>query len=312
MKTKSQTPHQPIIIAHGGAWEIPTSLQQDAIDGCSEAATVGWDVLINGGSALDAVETAVRALENDPTFDAGYGSVLNAQGEIELDAIIVDGRTLDLGAVIAVKHVRHPITLARLVMTSSIHNVLACEGAEQFARQHDLPPCPSWELAVARQTERWRAEATKALKRGDPSMEDSGGVQPGDTVGAVALDMEGHLAAATSTGGTFNKYPGRVGDSPLIGCGAYADDAIGAVSATGEGEHLMKIVISKTACDFLDRGMTAQQAADAAIERLAKRTDGHGGVIVLGKHGDIGLAHNTSCLAYAHIVRDGMTSNIHV
>jgi len=312
MNSKRGTPHHPVIIAHGGAWEIPTSLQQDAIDGCSEAAAAGWDVLINRGSALDAVETAVRILEDDPTFDAGYGSVLNAQGEIELDAIIVDGQTLELGAVIAVKHVRHPVTLARLVMTSSSHNILACEGAEQFARQHGVPPCPSWELAVARQTECWRAEASTVARTGVPSAAGSGIVQPGDTVGAVALDVEGHVAAATSTGGTFNKHPGRVGDSPLIGCGAYADDRVGAVSATGEGEHLMKIIISKTACDFLDTGMTAQEAADAAIERLTERTDGRGGVIVLGKHGDIGLAHNTSCLAYAHIVRDGMTSDIHV
>lgn len=312
MKTKRQTPRRPIIIAHGGAWEIPKALQQDAIDGCSEAAAAGWDVLINGGSALDAVETAVRALEDNPTFDAGRGSVLNAQGEIELDAIIMDGQTLDLGAVIAVKHVRHPITLARLVMTSSNHNVLACEGAEQFARQHGLPPCPSWELAVDRQTERWRSEASTAPQTEGPSTEGSGPDEPGDTVGAAALDMDGHVATATSTGGTFNKHPGRVGDSPLIGCGAYADDNAGAASATGEGEHLMKIVISKTACDFLERGMTAQQAADAAIGRLTERTGGHGGIIVLGRHGDIGLAHNTSCLAYAHIVRDAMTSDIRV
>jgi beta-aspartyl-peptidase (threonine type) len=135
---------------------------------------------------------------------------------------------------------------------------------------------------------------------------------PGDTVGAVARDVHGHLAVATSTGGTCCKRPGRVGDSPLVGCGAYADDRAGAASATGDGEHLMRIVISKSACDYLDRGMTAQEAAEAVISRLAERTPGKGGIIVLGKEGDIGLAHNTPALAYAYVVGGEVTNGLHV
>lgn len=309
MNTKRATSRRPIIVAHGGAWEIPEALCRDAVDGCSKAAQIGWDLLTSGGSALEAVEATVRALEDDPTFDAGRGSVLNASGDIELDAIIVDGRDLSLGAVMAVKRIRHPVTLARLVMTSSEHTILACEGAERFARQHGLGPCPTWELLVGREVERWRSASPDPGSRGtaDDSEVGSAAGHPGDTVGAVAMDLDGHLAAATSTGGTSNKHPGRVGDSPLIGCGAYADDRTGAASATGEGEQLMKIVISKSACDFLAAGMTAQEAADAAIALLEERTHGLGGIVVLGRRGDIGIAHNTSELAYTYI-EDGKAS----
>lgn len=295
MNTHYQTIHHPAIIVHGGAWDIPEELHQDAVDGCSHAAAAGWDVLTGGGSALRAVEAAVRLLEDDPTFDAGRGAVLNAAGEIELDAIIMDGSHLDLGAVMAVKGIRHPVSLARLVMTHSEHAVLTSGGAEAFAREHDVPFCPIWDLVVERELERWRSCSLGAAEA----------ASPGDTVGAVALDVEGNVAVATSTGGRFDKHPGRVGDSPLVGCGAYADNRVGAASATGEGEDLMKIVISKTACDLMEGGMTAQEAAEAAIALLAERTTGSGGLIVLGKRGDVGLAHNTTYLAHAHVTAGG-------
>jgi beta-aspartyl-peptidase (threonine type) len=260
---------------------------------------------------LDAVETAVRALEDDPTFDAGHGSVLNARGHIEMDAIIMDGRDLNLGAVMAVRTVRHPITLARLVMAESEHAILAGEGAEAFARERGIAFCPSWELVVDREAERWRAHRSQARRSEDLFEQRLAASHPCGTVGAVTIDGHGHLAAATSTGGKFSKHPGRVGDSPLVGCGAYADDRSGAVSATGDGEQLMKILISKSACDFLLSGMTAQAAADACISLLAKRTGGRGGVIVLGKQGDIGIAHNTSHLVYAHVTGEaGITSRV--
>lgn len=321
MKNKPPTSHpqshdraqgRPVIIAHGGAWEIPDDLRQDALDGCSKAAEIGWEVLTSGGSALEAVEATVRALEDDPTFDAGRGSVLNARGEIELDAIIMDGRDLNLGAVMAVKQVRHPVTLARLVMTASDHAILVSEGAEAFAREHELPLCPTWELLVDREVERWRSRASSGQQAEGLVLRETAADSPGDTVGAVAVDAAGHVAAATSTGGTFNKHPGRVGDSPLIGCGAYADDRTGAVSATGEGENLMKVVISKSACDLLARGMTAQEAAEAAIALLADRTGGRGGIVVLGRRGDVGMAHNTSGLAYAYIEEGEVTNGIQV
>lgn len=299
MRNKNRKPAHPALIVHGGAWEIPGEMHQDSIEGCRDAARIGWDVLTSGGSALDAVEAAVRTLEDDPTFDAGRGSVLNAVGEIELDAIIMDGSSLNLGAVMAVKHVSNPITLARLVMEKSDHTILVSEGAETFAWAQGFSPCPNWDLIVDRERERWRSR--------DPGSNPAAGLfpqHPGGTVGAVALDIEGHLAAATSTGGTFNKHPGRVGDSPLVGSGAYADDRTGAVSATGEGEDLMKVVISKSVCDSLDR-MTAQEAAEAAIALLAERTGGQGGLIVLGKNGDIGITHCTPCLAYAYVTPEG-------
>jgi beta-aspartyl-peptidase (threonine type) len=299
MRNKNRRSPYPALIVHGGAWEIPEEVHQDSIDGCREAARIGWDVLTTEGSALDAVEAAVRTLEDDPTFDAGRGSVLNAAGEIELDAIIMDGSSLNLGAVMAVKHVSNPITLARLVMAKSDHTILVSEGAEMFARDRGLSLCPNWDLIVKREKERWRSRDS-----GDNPAEGLFPQHPGGTVGAVALDVEGHLAAATSTGGTFNKHPGRVGDSPLVGSGAYADDRTGAVSATGEGEDLMKVVISKFACDSLAR-MGAQEAAEAAIALLLDRTGGQGGLIALGKNGDVGIAHCTPCLAYAYVTPEG-------
>ena len=291
----------PTILVHGGAYDIPTETHQAHMEGCRRAAKAGWSVLVRGGAALDAVETAVRILEDDPTFDAGHGSFLNAAAEVELDAIIMDGRDLNLGAVAAVQRVRHPVTLARLVMTESEHALLAGAGAEAFARQHGLPVCPIEELLTGRELERWRT----AQAGGDPQEWEPFGIEPSDTVGAVALDVDGNLAVATSTGGTFNKLPGRVGDSPLVGSGAYADNRTGAVSATGLGEALMKVVISKTACDFIARGMTAQEAADAAIATLAERTTGEGGLIVLDRLGGVGVAHNTPYMAHAVVSTDG-------
>ncbi|MGD2103909.1 MAG: isoaspartyl peptidase/L-asparaginase [Anaerolineae bacterium] len=291
---------QPSIIVHGGAWDIPGELRHDAEQGCFEAAKIGWDALRAGQSAVQAVEAAVGALEDDSTFDAGRGSVLNAVGEIELDAIIMDGSDLALGAVMAVRHLNHPVTLARLIMADSEHNILVADGAEAFAREHGLTLVPNWHMIVQRERERWLAR--DAGDGSDPGLFPH---RPAGTVGAVALDLEGHVAAATSTGGTFDKQPGRVGDSPLVGSGAYADDRTGAVSATGEGEDLMRIVISKLACDRLGQGMTAQASADSAIATLSERTGGLGGLIVLSRDGDIGIAHCTSCLAHAYVTPEG-------
>lgn len=294
-------PHSPILIAHGGAYDIPTETHEAHLAGCRLGAEAGWAVLASGGSALKTVETVVRLLEDNSTFDAGRGSFINAAAQVEMDAIIADGRDLNFGAVAAVQRVRHPVTLARLVMTESEHALLAGAGAEAFARTHGLPICPPEELLVGRELERWHA----AQAGGRPQDWEPWGNEPSGTVGAVALDADGNLAAATSTGGTFNKHPGRVGDSPLIGCGAYADNRTGAVSATGEGEALMKVVISKTVCDFITRGMTAQQAADAAVAVLRERTTGQGGVIVLDRMGRAGIAHNTPYIAHAIVTADG-------
>jgi beta-aspartyl-peptidase (threonine type) len=293
------------LVVHGGSGEMPVELHKARAEGCHHGAEAGWAVLTQGGSALDAVEAATRVLEDDPTSDAGRGSYLNSVGEIEMDAIIMDGRDLNLGAIAAVQRVRHPVTLARLVMTECEHTMLVGPGAEAFAREHGVPVYPTSKLVVERELKRW--EAVQA--GGDPHELEAFGpselAEPSDTVGAVALDADGNVAVATSTGGMFNKLPGRVGDSPLIGSGAYADNLAGAASATGQGEELMKIVISKAACDLLAQGMTAQEAADAAIARLAERTPGRGGIIVVDHRGGIGVAHNAPHIAYAYVAPNG-------
>ncbi len=295
----------PALVVHGGAWDIPPHLYQDCRDGCREAAQSGWAVLAGGGSALDAVEHAVLVLEDDSTFDAGRGAVLNSAGEIELDAIIMDGSNLDVGAVIGVKYVSNPISLARLVMIQSQHAVLAGEGAEAFAAEQKQTRVPNSDHVIAREQERWLRH--RNTEDGAPG---SLAGTPRGTVGAVALDAAGDLAVATSTGGTFYKRPGRVGDSPLVGCGAYADNHSGAVSATGQGESLMKVVISKSVCDLMWGGMSAQDAAEAGIALLERRTGGRGGLIVVGRRGDIGIAHNTSHLAYASVRGDSFVSRV--
>ena len=292
----------PTIIVHGGAYDIPMDTHEAVLAGCRQAAQAGWAILAHGGSALDAVEAAVRVMEDDPAFDAGVGSYLNAAGQVELDAIVMDGRDLSFGAVAAVQCVRNPVTLARLVMAQSGHAMLVGAGAETFAHECGLPLCPPEELWVGRELERWQTWNARGHAHAQS------GTIPSDTVGAVALDAAGNLAAATSTGGTFNKLPGRVGDSPLVGCGAYADNRSAAASATGLGEALMKVVISKTACDLVARGMAAQEAADAAIALLAERTTGTGGLIVLDRLGRVGIAHSTPHIAYASVAAGGEAS----
>ncbi len=292
-----------IIVVHGGAWDIPPEEQEIHQKGCHQAAEAGWAVLKKGGSALDAVEAAVRVMEDDPIFDAGRGSFLNGVGEVELDAIIMDGRDLSLGAVAAVQRVRNPVILARLVMTESQHSFLVGPAADGFARAHGMPVCPPWELLVGRELERWQK-----IQRGESPP--SAYCTPHGTVGAVALDREGNLAAATSTGGTPNKLPGRVGDTPLVGCGAYANNRAAAASATGEGEALMRIVISKTACDLVLQGLAPQVAAEAVITLLEERTGGHGGLILLDPRGRYGIAHNTPHISHAVATKEGIHAGL--
>ena len=274
----------PVIVVHGGAWFIPETRREAFIDGCRQAAKAGWAHLIAGGSALDAVEAAVRVMEDDPTFNAGRGSHFNRSGDVETDAIIMDGAMLDLGAVASVQGVRNSVSLARLVMERSPHNLIVGTGAQAFAREMGVPL------------------VEPAAMMGTPRIAGWSLPEEADTVGAVALDTSGNLAVAASTGGTADKWPGRVGDSPLVGCGAYADNAAGAAAATGHGEKLMRVVISKTACDYLAAGRPAQEAADAVIRLLYGRVGGYGGIILVDRHGQIGLAHNTPNMAYAYIL----------
>jgi beta-aspartyl-peptidase (threonine type) len=292
----------PSLILHGGAGNIPDDTLQEHADGCRQAAQIAWDLLSRGGPALDAVEAAVRVLEDDPTFNAGHGACLTRDGDIEMDAILMDGATLNAGAVGAIQRVKNPVAVARLVMERTQHCLLVGAGAEAFARSQGIPVWPTQNLITERRLARWREAQPGGGQRSETSVRETAGH---DTVGAVALDVNGHVAVATSTGGIDNKLPGRVGDSPLIGCGAYADDALGAASATGWGESLMKTVISKSACELIAGGATAQQAAEAVIRHLDERVNGRGGIIVVDRQGRVGYAFNTPRMACAWVTPEG-------
>ena len=295
---------QPTIIVHGGAgaWDLASGRVEVGMAACREAAEVGQRILAAGGRALDAVEAAVRLLEDCPVLDAGVGSYLTNEGKVEMDALIMDGRTLALGCVAAVERVRHPISLARQVMEKTEHAVLVGEGASKFADAIGFPRCTAEELIV--DDERVRHQTIRELTQYQTSDVFVVPGSMGDTVGAVALDQYGDLAAATSTGGTRNQMPGRVGDSPLVGSGGYADNLSGAVSSTGHGESLMKVVISKQACDLMALGLSATAACETAIRLLAERMgeNGKGGLIGIDKRGRVGFFFNTAAMPYAYAV----------
>ncbi|MCB9418402.1 MAG: isoaspartyl peptidase/L-asparaginase [Ardenticatenaceae bacterium] len=283
------------IVVHGGAgaWgEVPERLTR-AMPACIAAAQAGQAILLAGGSALDAVETAVNILENEPVLDAGRGSYPNANGEIEMDALIMDGSDLNLGAVAAVTRVQNPISLARKVLEHPNHNFLVGAGAEAFADQIGFPRCEVADLLTDENLLHYHNHKNTTANEAH-----------GDTVGAVAIDSNGNIATATSTGGTRHKLPGRVGDSPLVGSGGYADNWTAAVSATGHGEALMKIIISKRVCDLVGDGLSAQAACDAAIQMLAERVQGTGGLIAVDARGQVGVARNTNAMPYAYAIDD--------
>jgi beta-aspartyl-peptidase (threonine type) len=293
----------PAIIIHGGAWDIPRSVRRAHVEGVKAAAARGMEVLGQGGTAVRAVIEAVKVLEANPTFDAGRGSFLNAAGQVELDAIVMDGRDLSVGAVAAVQNVLHPVELADLVRTRSPHCFLVGRGAADFARFCGMRVCSPEELLVGREKQRYlRLKKRKKKKfRIRPMFEGRvrKGSFPSDTVGAVAFDRLGGTAAATSTGGVPNKLPGRVGDSPLVGAGAYADRRSGGASSTGLGESILKVLMAKTAVDLMGEGWTASRAAREAVRRLQRRVDGLGGVITIDGRGRCGYAYNTPFMARA-------------
>ncbi|BCS89383.1 isoaspartyl peptidase/L-asparaginase [Pseudodesulfovibrio sediminis] len=294
---------EPRLIVHGGAWDIPDAFVDDHTAGVRTAVDTIYPLLKNGLSALDAVEQAVNILEADPTFDAGRGAFLNAKGDIELDALIMDGNTLDFGAVAAVANLLHPVSLARRVMTAKDFRFLVGEGAMQYARECGIAEVDPRELLTERELDLY--EKIKNDESFSPIRAFSDAM-PSDTVGAVAMDAEGNLACATSTGGTPGKHPGRVGDSPVIGSGGYADNQLGAASATGYGESILRVMLCKTACDFL-RTDTPMQAAENSMDILKSRGHGYGGVIMISPEGHYGFAHNTPRMAFAYADDAGLT-----
>jgi len=220
-----------------------------------------------------------------------------------MDALIMDGATLNMGAIAAIQLVRHPVSLARQVMTVTEHTFLVAEGASAFADHIGFPRCTLEDLLVGEELARYRALKDDPLYETEIIFTQPGAM--GDTVGAVAIDQWGNIAAATSTGGTRKKLPGRVGDSPLVGSGAYADNWSAGVSATGYGEKLMKILISKRVCDFVANGLSARAACEAAIRVLEERVHGEGGLIAIDSRGQVGWHFNTDAMPYAYVVGDG-------
>lgn len=280
------------VIVHGGAKEIPAEGEEAHHEGCRAAAEIGWEVLAAGGSAVDAVEAAIRALEDNPAFNAGTGSVLNADGEVEMDAALMEGTHLHAGGVGAVQGLRHPISAARKVMESEF-TLLVARGACQFAEEHGLELCDPRDLVHPDQLRQWKRSQAASPAAGRES-------RGHDTVGCVALDIHGHLACGTSTGGTGKNPCGRIGDSPLVGCGLYADGRLGASSLTGDGEAITRVVLGKTVVDLLRDSRHPEEAAKMAIELLEQRVGGEAGVIVLDTAGRIGWAHNSRNIAVAY------------
>jgi L-asparaginase / beta-aspartyl-peptidase len=326
--------HLPVLLVHGGAWAIPDADKAAHERGVRRALEAGWEILRSGGPALDAVTAAVMVLEDDPTFDAGRGSFLTSDGRVQLDALLMDGGRMKAGGVACVERLRNPIRAARLVLEESPHVYFVGPGAESFAAQHGMELIENSELVLDRERERLRLAQEKAaaglgdetfsgaerqgLGTREQGLEEKGAGEKDqdptkwshDTVGAVALDAAGNLAAGTSTGGTLNKAPGRVGDSSLIGCGCYADNLSAAVSLTGWGEPIMKLVLGKWATDRVAAGTAPEMAAREAISYLYNRLGGHGGIILLGPDGRFGFAHNTPAMAWGLATASGIDTGL--
>jgi beta-aspartyl-peptidase (threonine type) len=287
------------LIVHGGAGDISDAGVEPHREGVRHAAQIAWAMLRQGANARDAVQAAIIAMEDNPAFDAGFGAYLNRDGQVELDASFMDGRTLDAGAVAGVQRVKNPIVLARYVMESE-YTFLIARGAEQFAAERGMRLIDNTQLRAPEQIELWKEYCAQPPAPGKSSYVP---IQGFGTVGCVAVDREGNIAAGTSTGGTKFKPAGRVGDTPLIGAGVYADNELGGASATGWGEAITRVVLSKFAIDALSHRSPTEAARDA-IEMLARRVCGTGGIIIADKLGRIGFAFNTPRMARAFVTEN--------
>lgn len=301
---------EPAIIVHGGAVKFSGEKVGRALEGTKNAASRGYRILIQGRSAIDAVQAAICELENDPTFDAGTGSPLTSEGDIEMDAVIMDGRTLESGAVAAVKNVKNPIVLARMVMENTPHCLLVGQGANQFADEEGVPRISKEKLI----TEENRNKLLEFKSSYGKAVMNDFSTRDHDTVGAVAIDKDGNIAFGTSTGGITNKRPGRVGDSPLAGIGGYADNKVGGISCTGHGESITRVAL---AYDIISKmkyaNMTIQAAADEALSEMSEKLGNaennfSAGVIGIGKDGVPVYSFKTEQMAWAW-ARNGKLHN---
>ncbi|MEM2419377.1 MAG: isoaspartyl peptidase/L-asparaginase [Candidatus Bathyarchaeia archaeon] len=302
MKTR-----KPVIVVHGGAGNWHPERVNPGIEGVKKAAKTGFDVMLNGGSALDAVVEAVAVLEDEGVFNAGYGSALTIEKTVEMEASVMDGKTLRAGAAGLLRDIRNPVRLARIVMEHTDHVFVVGEGAEKLARLFNLErrnPITELRLKYYEQQRQALLEGKFELPKLAELVKNHPELFDLETVGAVALDKEGHVAAATSTGGFPLKLPGRIGDSPLIGCGTYADNRSGACSATGVGEIAIRLCLAKTVCNYMESGKTAQEAVEAAINLVNERMAGiynSMGLIAVSIRGEIGAAHNSKHLCWAYL-----------
>ena len=316
-------------VIHGGAGVLPRAELTPHRDAeyrqaLNLALAAGYAILSRDGSALDAVEAAIRLLEDSPLFNAGKGAVFTSAGTNELDASVMDGRTLKAGAVSTLKHIKNPITLARLVMERSPHVMLVGDGAEAFARTQGIGMVPQSYFYTERRYRDWQRAVAEEKQKQSPSVPPPAGnnkkrtahgaasvsssIDKHGTVGAVALDRAGNLAAGTSTGGTTNKQFGRVGDSPIIGAGTYADNRTCAVSATGDGEYFIRAVVAHDLSALVEyRQMPVAEAARLVLDKV-KRLGGEGGVIAIDRDGHLAQAFNSEGMYRGHADADGKLS----
>jgi beta-aspartyl-peptidase (threonine type) len=277
------------VLVHGGAGDVPHERIARHVDGCRAAAQAGAEVLRAGGNALDAVERAVVLMEDDPSFNAGTGACLNETGLLELDASIMEGSQLRAGAVCALPPFLHPVSIARAVLDDGQHVLYAADGAARFAEERGFVASTAQAMITEIARARWEAARGKPGHHG----------WAGGTVGAVARDARGTVAAATSTGGRILKRAGRVGDSPILGAGNYADDDGGACSMTGDGEAVIRLCLAKSAVDLLRARSHPEEAARAVIRQMATRLGGTGGTILVDRQGRMGFARNTRTMTWA-------------
>ena len=300
------------IVIHGGAGTITRAKLTDEKEASIRATLkasvqAGYRALLNGAPSTEAVTTAIKVMENSPLFNAGLGSVFNAEGKNEMDASIMEGAGLNAGAVASVSHIKNPINLALKVMTDSEHVMLMGDGAEEFARQQGFEMMdPAYFHTDFRWQQLQRIKAREAAQQ--EHVREDRKDQWFSTVGAVALDRHGNLAAGTSTGGTSNKRWGRVGDSPIIGAGTYANNKSCAVSATGHGEYFIRHVVAFNICSRVELGAPLAEAADTVVNDILVKAGGEGGVIAMDPHGNIAAPFNSEGMYRASIDINGEIS----
>lgn len=322
-QTKSSPMENFAIVMHGGAGAIlkkdmPPELEKQYSDKMKEALQVGYDTLKKGGTALSAVEASIKILEDSPLYNAGKGSAFTSDGKNEMDASVMDGKTLKAGAVTGVRTIKNPVSAARMVMEKTPHVLIAGKGAEKIAKENGLEIVDTSYFFVQRRWDQMQKAKKEEKIKLDHSSDTSGSIQPLNdmfndkkfgTVGAVALDKFGNLAAGTSTGGMTNKKPGRVGDSPIIGAGTYANNATCAISCTGHGEYFIRYTVAHDVSALMEyKGLTLEQAANEVVMKKLVAAGGEGGLIGIDSKGNIAMPFNSIGMYRGFAKKDGKIS----